>query len=51
MGKLIFILAVFSVFGVMYGCAEAPKQTGNSAEVQRAHAEQAQRELSSDVKK
>lgn len=52
MKKLIAILCAVSALGMIAACSEQPpKKTGNSAEVQRAHADKAQGELSSETKK
>lgn len=51
MKKLIAILCAVFVLGMIAACSEQPKKTGNSAEVQRAHADKAQGELSSETKK
>lgn len=55
MKKLIFTLCFFSVVATVSGCAGQPanmeKKTGNTAEEQRVHAEKAQGELSSEVRK
>ena len=55
MKKLILILCVFSMTVMASGCAEQSvtpeKKSGNTADEQRAHAEKAQGELSSEVKK
>lgn len=52
MKKLTSILIALAVVGLLSACSEAPvKSSGNSAEVQRAHAAKGQSELSSEVKK
>ncbi len=49
--KIAKIMLLAVGFCLVAACSEAPVKTGNSSEVQRAHAEQGQRELSSEVKK
>ena len=51
MKSLIPALFIFAVFAVVSGCATQPSQSGNNADEQRAHAEKAQGELSSEVKR
>ena len=51
MNRLISILVVFSIVFAVSGCAGQPDKTGSSSDAQRANAEKAQRELSSEVKK
>lgn len=53
MNRSISILVAFSIVLAASGCAEQPQpiKSGNTPEVQRAHAEKAQGELSSEVKK
>lgn len=51
MNRLISMLAIFLTVLVASGCAEQPGKSGNTAETQRANAEKAQGELSSEVKK
>lgn len=49
--KIAKIILMAMVASLVTACSEPPVKTGNSSEVQRAHAEQGQRELSSEVKK
>lgn len=49
--KTATIMMLALVGSLVAACSEPPVKTGNSSEVQRAHAEQGQRELSSEVKK
>jgi hypothetical protein len=50
MEKLISILCALSISAALAACAAAPDK-GNSSDVQRAHADKAKGELSSEIKK
>lgn len=51
MNRLIATLCIFSMVTLLSACAEAPVDTGPTAAEQRAHAEKAQGELSSETRK
>jgi hypothetical protein len=51
MKRLILTLFIFSIAAAASGCAEQPSKLGSTPDEQRAHAEKAQGELSSEVKK